>query len=146
LPTGGGLRLPGQPLANVVEVKRGQFAARMSVLVSGHDYTVLSVPLALRNRVFLFYGRAADRSGRPLSSLRGVEGFAEVEFQPCRDRPRTVWPGAIRVIGRAPVRLLATIEGQPRSIRLALGSPFPKREAPVEGLDRSHRALIGSAP
>jgi hypothetical protein len=131
-PTGGGLRLPGQPLANVVEVTRGQFAARMPVLISGHDYIVLSVPLALRKRVFLYYGRVADGAGRPLGSLRSEASYAEVEFQPCGDRPRTVWPGAIRVIGRAPVSLLATIEGQPRSIPLALGSPSPRREAQDE--------------
>jgi hypothetical protein len=145
-PGAGALRLPGQPLAKTVEVKAGQFAARMPVLVSGHDYIVLSVPLALRNRVFLYYGRVADRTGRPLSSLRSVASYAEVEFQPCRDRPRTVWPGAIRVIGRAPVRLLATIEGQPRSIPLVLGSPFSRRESQAEDLRPSHRAFIGSAP
>jgi hypothetical protein len=143
-PAAGALRLPGQPLAKMAEVNRGQFAARMPVLVSGHDYIVLSVPLALRNRVFLYYGRVADRTGRPLRSLRGVAGYAEVEFQPCRDRPRTIWPGAIRVIGLAPVRLLATTEGQPRSIPLAMGSPSSRREAQNEDLKPSHRAIIGS--
>ncbi|HEX3363051.1 MAG TPA: hypothetical protein VHS74_18805 [Solirubrobacterales bacterium] len=128
-PAAGALRLPAQPLAKMVEVEAGQFAARMPVLVGGRDYIVLSVPLALRDRVFLYYGRVADRAGQPLSSLRGAAGYAEVEFQPCRDRPRSVWPGAIRVIGRAPVRLLATIEGQPRSVPLALGSPSSKRQA-----------------
>lgn len=127
-PAAGALRLPGNPLAKMVEVKAGQFAARMPVLVGGRDYIVLSVPLALRNRVFLYYGRVANQAGRPLNSLRGVAGYAEVEFQPCRDRVRTVWPGAIRVVGRAPVRLLATIEGQPRSVPLALGTPSSKRE------------------
>jgi hypothetical protein len=131
-PAAGALSVPARPLAKVVEVKRGQFAAPMPVLVSGHDYIVLSVPLELRKRVFLYYGRVADRAGRPLGSLRSVASYAEVEFQPCRDRARTVWPGAIRVIGRAPVRLLATIEGQPRSISLALGSPFPKRQAQAQ--------------
>lgn len=138
-PVAGALRVPGQPLARMIEVKAGQFAARMPILVGGHDYVVLSVPLALRNRVFLYYGRVADRSGRPLSLLHSVAGYAEVEFQPCRDRSRTVWPGAIRVIGRAPVRLLATIEGQPRSIPLALGPPSSRREAESEDLQPSHR-------
>ncbi len=124
----GALGVPGRPLANMVEVSGGQLAAPMPVLVSGHDYIVLSVPLALRNRVFLYYGRVADETGRPLGSLRSGAGYAEVEFQPCRDRPRTVWPGAIRVIGRAPVMLLATIEGQPRSIPLALGRPSAMAE------------------
>lgn len=132
-PAAGALRVPGQPLAQMVEVKAGQFAARMPVLVGGHDYIVLSVPLALRNRVFLYYGRVADGKGRSLSSFRGVAGYAEVEFQPCRDRSRTAWPGAIRVIGRAPVRLLATIEGQPRSIPLALGSPSDRSVVGLAG-------------
>jgi hypothetical protein len=139
----GALRLPSGPLAKMVEVRGGQFAARMPVLVSGHDYIVLSVPLALRNRVFLYYGRVAD-GARPLSSLRSVAGYAEIEFQPCRDRSRTVWPGAIRVIGRVPVRLLATIEGRPRSIPLAMGSPSSRREAQNGDLKPSHRAIIGS--
>jgi hypothetical protein len=128
-PAAGALRVPARPLAKMVQVKAGQFAAPLPVLVSGHDYVVLSVPLALRKRVFLYYGRVADGTGRPLSSLGVVASYVEVEFQPCRDRPRTVWPGAIRVVGRAPVRLLATIEGQPRSVPLALGSPIPKRAA-----------------
>ena len=145
-PAAGALRVPGQPLARMVEVKGGQFAARMPVLVAGHDYIVLSVPLALRSRVSLYYGRVADRMRRPLGSLGGVAGYAEIEFQPCRATPRTVWPGAIRVTGRAPVRLLATIEGQPRSVPLALGRPSSRREAEDGDLKSSHPPLIGSAP
>lgn len=139
----GSLRLPGRPLVQTVEVRSGQFAARMPVVLRGHDYIVLSVPFELRKRVFLYYGRAAVPPGRPLGSLRGP-GYAEVEFQPCRDRARTGWPGAIRVIGRAPVRLLETIEGQPRSIPLALGSPATVRQARTEDSNASNRAFIGS--
>jgi hypothetical protein len=122
-PRASALGVPGQPLAKIVEVKEGRFAALMPVLVTGHEYIVLSVPLALRNRVFLYYGRHSGVEARPLASVRDTPGYAEIEFQPCRDRPRTVWPGAIRVIGPGPVRLLATVEGQSGSIPLSLGSP-----------------------
>ncbi|MBA3865040.1 MAG: hypothetical protein H0X42_01635 [Solirubrobacterales bacterium] len=123
----GPMRIPRQPLASMGEIRNGQLAARMPVLVAGHRYVVLSVPLALRNRVFLYYGHVAAGGGRPMASFRGAPGYAEIEFQPCRDLPRTAWPGGIRVIGRGPVRLLATIEGQPSSTQLALGLPSSGR-------------------
>ena len=53
-------------------------------------------------------------------------GFSEVVFQPCADRPRTVWPGGIRVEGTKPVRLLVQAEGS-SPVPLVLGKPRVRR-------------------
>jgi hypothetical protein len=121
--TAGPVAVPRRPLASMREAQGRQLTTRMSVLVAGHRYVVLSVPLALRNRVFLYYGRVLDHEGAATTSLLGAPGYAEIEFQPCRDRDRTVWPGGIRVIGRRPVWLLVTVEGRPSSIPVSLGHP-----------------------
>ncbi len=112
-----------RPLGKMIEAKSGQRYTRMALLVTGHRYVVLSVPVALRDRVFLYYGRVLDNEGHRTTSLFGARGYAETEFQPCRDRPRTVWPGGIRVVGHSPVNLLVTIEGHSASVPLPLGKP-----------------------
>lgn len=119
----GPVAVPRRPLASMREVRSGQLTTRMPLLVAGHRYVVISVPLALRNRVFLYFGSVLDHEGVRTTSLLGAPGYAEIEFQPCRGRDRTVWPGGIRVIGRRPVWLLVTVEGQPNSIPVALGDP-----------------------
>jgi hypothetical protein len=68
-----------------------------------------------------------DRDGRPTTRIAGSPGFSEVEFRPCSTKPRTIWPGGIRVKGRAPVRLLVTVEGRPGLVPLPLGRPAPRR-------------------
>jgi hypothetical protein len=118
-----------RPLQAMQEAKNGQLHTRMEVLVSGHHFVVLSVPLDLRNRVFLYYGQITDNRGRSPSSLFRAPGYAETEFQPCRHDRRTVWSGGIRVIGKGPVRLLVTVEGSPTSIPLRLGRPRAARPA-----------------
>ncbi|MBS1878970.1 MAG: hypothetical protein JST31_05620 [Actinobacteria bacterium] len=122
---GGPLAVPRRPLAGMLEAKGGQLTAAMPVRVSGHQFVVLSVPASLRHRVFLYYGRVLDAEGQPTSSLSQAPGYAEIEFQPCRGRSPTTWPGGIRVLGRRPVRLQATIEGRPHSASIPLGSPTP---------------------
>jgi hypothetical protein len=119
----GPVGVPLRPLAEMGETKSGWLTARMSLLVAGHRFVVVSVPLGLRNRVFLYYGPVLDNEGHATTSLFGAPGYAEIEFQPCPERPRTVWPGGIRVFGRGPVRLLVTIEGQTSSMPLSLGRP-----------------------
>lgn len=119
----GPLAVPRRPLARMAEAPSGQLTARMPVLLSGHRYVVLSVPLALRKRVFLYYGPVLDNQGQKTTSLLGAPGYSEIELQLCRDRPRTLWPGGVRVIGHGPVRLLVTVEGRSRSTPLPLGRP-----------------------
>ena len=81
----------------------------------------LSVPQRLRRRVFIYYGFHEGPDGHRSTGLDGP-GFSEVVFQPCADRPRTVWPGGIRVKGTKPVRLLVQTEGSP-PVPLVLGKP-----------------------
>lgn len=111
------------PLRRMTERGRGQLYAKMPLLVTGRRYVVLSVPLALRNRVFLYFGRLHDGEGRPTRSIFDAPGYSETEFQPCRGRPRTLWRGALRVVGRGSVNLLVTIEGDSQSLSLPLGKP-----------------------
>jgi hypothetical protein len=125
--TAGPVAVTRGPLRKMVEAKSGQLYAKMGLLVAGHQYVVLSVPAALRERVFLYYGRILDNHRRRTTSFFGARGYAEIEFRPCRDRPRTVWPGGIRVIGHTPVNLLVTIEGHSTSVPLSLGKPVVYR-------------------
>ena len=119
----GPLAVPPRPLRSMRRASSGDLEARMDVVLSGHRFVVLSVPLDLRNRVFLYYGQVLDNRGGQPRSLFGAPGYAETEFQPCRDRRRTAWSGGIRVIGSGPVRLLVTVEGRTRSLPLRLGRP-----------------------
>jgi hypothetical protein len=117
-----------RPLRKMAEANDGQLYTKMGLLVSGHQYVVLSVPLALRDRVFLYYGRILDGEGHRTRSFLAAPGYSETEFRPCPGVPRTVWPGGVRVLGRAPVNLLVTIEGRSRSVALRLGRPFTQAE------------------
>jgi hypothetical protein len=101
------------------------FVAKMPLLVEGRapSTVTVSVPPRLRQRVFLLYGNVLDRNGNPSSSFRNTRGYGETEFRLCRNKPRTIWPGGIRVRGTAPVHLLVTVGGRP-PIRLPLGRPM----------------------
>jgi hypothetical protein len=79
------------------------------------------VPPDLRGRVFLYYGAMRDRNGQPTTSFANARGYDETEFQLCGNKPRTVWPGGLRVRGDGPVRLNVSAEG--RSYVLHLGRP-----------------------
>lgn len=113
------------PLAKMSETDNGQLIAKMPLLVEGQTPVTLSVPPGQRHRVFLYYGRLRDRSGNPTTQIGRARGFSEVLFEPCADRPRTVWPGGIRVKGRRSVRLVVGVEGRPDAIPLRLGRPKP---------------------
>ncbi|MFN8162603.1 MAG: hypothetical protein U0R26_02010 [Solirubrobacterales bacterium] len=111
------------PLSTMSRTRNGQLLAKMPLLVEGHAPVTVSVPPRLRNRVFLYYGRILDREGHPTTSFNGARGYAETVFKPCEDRPRTIWPGGIRVKGRGPVHLLVAVAGRTGSIPLHLGRP-----------------------
>jgi hypothetical protein len=95
----------------------------MPVIVEGSTPVTLSVPPRLQHRVFLYYGRLLGRDGKPTTQIGKASGFSEVVFEPCAHKPRTAWPGGIRVKGRKPVRLTVRIEGDPEPIPLPLGRP-----------------------
>lgn len=100
----------------------GQLYTKMGLLIAGHAAVKVSVPPALRKRVFLYYGRYRDRSGHPTTLFTNAPGFAAIEFQPCVDQPRTIWPGGVRVRGTLAVHLTVTVPGRP-PLLLRLGRP-----------------------
>jgi hypothetical protein len=96
--------------------------AKMPMLVEGHTPVTVSVPPALRGRVFLYYGNVLDREGNPSTSFANTRGYGETHFEPCEGRPRTPWPGGIRVRGTKPVRLEIAVAGG-GTYQLHLGRP-----------------------
>lgn len=113
-----------QPLSAMSRMRNG-FVAKMPLLVEGRapETVTVSVPPALRSRVFLYYGRILGRDGQPTTSFSQARGYAETEFQPCDNKPRTIWPGGIRVKGEAPVHLDVFTEGRSQPFVLRLGKP-----------------------
>jgi hypothetical protein len=112
------------PLSAMSQTASGWFTTKIGLLVEGRapETVTVSVPLQLRHRVFLFYGEILDRNGNPTTSFRNARGSSETEFQLCGNKPRTIWPGGIRVKGDKPVHLLVSTEGKPTA-SLRLGRP-----------------------
>jgi hypothetical protein len=104
------------PLKQMSQSPKG-LTTKMPILVEGREpeRVTVSVPQGLRGRVFLYYGKPTTFAHDP--------GFAEVEFQLCGNKPRTVWPGGIRVKGEAPVRLNVFTEERSAPFVLRLGRP-----------------------
>jgi hypothetical protein len=111
------------PLTQMSPSRNG-LTTKMPILVEGRapETITISVPPALRKRVFLYYGRLIGRDGKPTTLFTEARGYSETKFQLCGDKPRTVWPGGIRVKGRGPVHLLVEAEGQ-EPLQLPLGRP-----------------------
>ena len=118
------------PLGRMTRTANGHLITKMPIFVSGRAPVTVSVPDRARHRVFLYYGRMEDRQGRPTTIIGRAPGFSVVRFEPCADRPRTVWPGGIRVVGRRAVRLEVRPEGSERVVSLALGRPQLSRGSP----------------
>ena len=104
------------PLSAMSRTRNG-FLTKMPLLVEGREpeTVTVSVPPALRQRVFLYYGSS--------SSFTGERGYGEIEFQLCGNKPRTIWPGGIRVKGEGSVRLNVFTEDRPQPFVLRLGKP-----------------------
>jgi hypothetical protein len=100
-----------------------ELVTKAPILVEGADTVILSVPPRLTHRVFLYYGFHKGPDGKRSGSFYDFPGSSSIEFRPCTDKPRTVWPGGLRIKGRKPVHLLVTIDGQPEPIPLRLGRP-----------------------
>jgi hypothetical protein len=116
-----------RPLKRMSPSRRG-LTTKMPILIEGRapETVTVSVPPTLRKRVFLYYGRVIGRDGKPTTLFTEARGYSQVEFELCDDKPRTIWPGGIRIKGRAPVHLLVeSPEG--KSVRLSLGQPRPYR-------------------
>jgi hypothetical protein len=110
-----------RPLRQMWRAPSGNLYAKMGILVEGYEPVTVRLPAALRNRVFLYYGQMTGRDGKPTTSFADTPGYAATEFRPCTDRPRTIWPGGLRIKGTAPVHLIVEAEG--RSMPLRLGKP-----------------------
>lgn len=118
------------PLGMMSRAGNAQFLAKMPLLVEGQAPVAVSVPPGLRGRVFLYYGRILDREGKPTTSFNGARGYEETEFQPCEDRPQTIWPGGVRIKGTGAVHLTVIVAGRAPMI-LRLGRPevsLPSRD------------------
>ena len=100
----------------------GTFYGKVPLMVEGDRAMTVSVPPALRGRVFLYYGHIVGRDGKPTTSIFDARGYGETEFQPCPNRPRTIWPGGLRIKGSAPVHLLVHSSGA-APMPLRLGRP-----------------------
>jgi hypothetical protein len=118
----GPLGVAEHPLSQMSRTRNGQLLAKMPALVEGHAPVTLSVPPQLRHRAFIYYGFHEGPDGRRSTGFDSP-GSSEVVFRPCADKPRTIWPGGIRIKGRRPVRLLVWVEGSSDPIPLALGRP-----------------------
>jgi hypothetical protein len=120
--TAGPVGVRRDPLGAMSRAGSGEFVTKMPLLVEGQTPLAVSVPPGLRGRVFLYYGRILDRSGKPTTSFNQARGYEETEFQPCDDRPRTIWPGGVRIKGTGAVHLTVTVPGRAPMI-LRLGRP-----------------------
>lgn len=103
--------------------KPNVLVTKAPILIEGHEPVTLSVPARLAPRVFLYYGFHEGPDGKRSTSFYDSPGSSSIEFRPCADKPRTVWPGGIRVRGRKTVHLTVTVDSQPDRIPLQLGRP-----------------------
>jgi hypothetical protein len=120
----GPLGVRRQPLRDMT-LSRGWYTTKMPILIEGREpeTVTVSVPPRLRHRVFLVYGEVRDRDGDPSFSFRNTPGYGETEFQLCGNKPRTIWPGGIKVKGEAPVHLDVFTAGRAEPFVLRLGRP-----------------------
>jgi len=114
----GPVGVPKWPLRQMSATKNGDLVTKAGILVEGDAPVIVKVPEEMRERVFLYYGRGPNH--RPVSFAESP-GFSEVEFHPCEDRPRTIWPGGLRVKGEGSVHLVVEAEG--KTSVLKLGQP-----------------------
>ena len=120
----GPLGIRRRPLRDMTPLTPRQpnvMVTKAPILIEGHKPVTLSVPPRLAHRVFLYYGFHKGPDGKRSTSFNGYPGSSSIEFQPCTDKPRTIWPGGIRVKGRKPVQLKVTAGGRTES--LPLGRP-----------------------
>jgi hypothetical protein len=110
-------------LRQMSRTANGEFVVKLPLLVEGEKAVTVSVPPDLRKRVFLYYGHIVGREGKPTHSFAESRGYGETEFQPCTDKPRTVWGGGLRIKGSAPIHLLVHTGSNAAPLPLRLGRP-----------------------
>jgi hypothetical protein len=120
----GPVGMPKWPLRRMGVMKDGSLTTEAGILVEGDAPVLVKVPESLRERVFLYYGRG--ESGKAISFAES-NGFSEVEFRPCEDRPRTIWPGGLRVKGEGSVHLVVETEGKMSVLKLGRPKVYDPR-------------------
>jgi hypothetical protein len=120
--SGGPVSVSRVAMAKMYLGANGTFYGKVPLMVEGGRPVTVSVPPALRGRVFLYYGYIIGRDGKPTRTFTDARGYGETEFQPCTNRPRTIWPGGLRIKGSAPVHLLVHSSGA-APMPLRLGRP-----------------------
>jgi hypothetical protein len=110
-------------LSHMSRAGRGELVAKVPLQVAGSAPVTVSVPPDLRSRVFLYYGRIEGRDGKPTTSVFAARGYGETEFRPCPAKPRTIWPGGMRIKGTGPVSLLVHTGDGAKPLKLNLGRP-----------------------
>lgn len=120
--TAGSVSVFKQPLAHMTRTRNG-LITKMPMLIHGEAPVTVSVPPRLHGRVFLYYGNFTGRDGQPTTTINRAHGYEETRFEPCHGRPRTPFPGGIRVKGTAPIQLTIAVEGEGESYKLRLGKP-----------------------
>jgi hypothetical protein len=126
----GPIGVNGEAMKTMSRLHNGDLVNKMPLLVEGEAPVTVSVPRGLRERVFLYYGTLEGRDGKPTHSLTRSPGTSETTFEPCADKPRTVWGGGLRVKSTSPVRLLVYAGGNTKPVVLHLPRPQayePKR-------------------
>jgi pimeloyl-ACP methyl ester carboxylesterase len=87
------------------------FVTKIPLILEGHEQVVLRVPSDERGKVGLIYG--------PINIARAVGQAAnQVTFKPCRDKPRTVWPGGLALAERKPITLEVVTGGSVKKLRV----------------------------
>jgi hypothetical protein len=120
--SGGPVSVSRAAMAKMYLRRDGTFYGKVPLMVEGDQPATVSVPPRLRNRVFLYYGHIVGRDGKPTHSFFDARGYGETEFRPCANKPRTIWPGGLRIKGSAPIHLLIHT-GAPKPVPLRLGRP-----------------------
>jgi hypothetical protein len=127
----GPLGIRRNPLSEMSPYSQRQpnvLVTKAPALIEGHDTVTLSVPPDLTHRVFLYYGFHEGPDGKRSTSFQGFPGNSSVEFRPCDEKPRTVWPGGIKVKGTRPVRLEVSVAESPvRTLRLGRPTRYSPR-------------------
>jgi hypothetical protein len=123
-------RSPLSQMSPYSQRKPDVLVAKAPILVEGHDTVTLSVPPDLAHRVFLYYGFHEGPDGKRSTSFHGFPGSSSIEFRPCADKPRTIWPGGIRVKGTKPVRLDVAVAASAEPIVRTLPLGRPSRYSP----------------
>jgi hypothetical protein len=122
------------PLSSMSRTRNG-LVTKMPLLAEGRapETVTVSVPPALRRRVFLYYGRVLGRHGQPTTSFHAARGYGETVFQLCGNKPRTIWPGGVRIKGAGPVHLKVRVDGLGEALQLPLGRPHESRPVALAG-------------